>query len=161
MLLGTSNKLSYKALEQQCAELRELVEKQQGELNENQRHIVHLTENARRWSKKFLYDAAKVAVKKSRTKEYHSIQRMQDLIVRLEAENEVLQRRMSKMQALLDKVETSENEMPIKNLPAERSHPESVPTESTNSEPAETAEAVEIRFSNQAQMTMAKYAKQA
>ena len=153
-------------------QLNLLLEQQQTELEQKDRHIQHLSKNLRRLTRK--YNQLEMSVSESIIEESESepsdieeIERLQTLLTQLNEENVELEKRLEEMQFLVDDLETKEQAAPSPintngeiEIEFSEQHEENAMAERLEeNDQVETNKPIEPEFSPQFQMILRKHAE--
>ncbi len=175
MFKESISKMGRKELEQLCEKLSANSESMSGDLEIKDRHIKHLTANARNWSKRYYADLeAKTAETINNHVANHALEtdkalmnaetenaQLQDLITRVNESNVELMKKLQGMQAKLKTSEMINTRLEERLAETIASAPPPRNTQpSSLKKPLDSADADEyiMEFSQEMQQTLAKYA---
>ncbi|MBT8114125.1 MAG: hypothetical protein KJP04_02010 [Arenicella sp.] len=116
-MLGIFNQLGRKQLEQTCEDLRLLAEKQKAEITQKENHITVLTQNARKWAKKFrepTYSVPERVIREMEEEAEQYRERTKAELTRIRAQKAELVQRLVAMQiAASDKFGSKEGDADV------------------------------------------------
>ena len=152
MALGVSKKAEIKELEKKYLEANDLLKKKQHELDNKEKQIHFLTKNINKWSRK--YHELEVSIsdnildaQPAMEDDECDVKQLQIMLIKLNARNAKLQKRLLKMQAMLNK---KKNKTPKDHSNSSQPSTKEAPTTGKDTDP---------EFSKEMQAILKKHAK--